>query len=341
MKRSLTEAEAFRAQELLIERATYGLDAAQAAELAALGADDDVSFDLAAAAIDVATVRYEELPAGVADKILVASGVSRAQVPQTLAGVAPPRLIDTRESRTEPPASLAAPVASFPGASTTSASAAGGPVIGHVVPLPAAPAPTVPLAPAPIPAAAAAAEAPVIPIRRRSRAPLVAAWTAAAACLALAAGAVLWARGRATPTAPATLSPAEARAELLASTPDAATFAWTRTGDAAATAASGDVVWSPSKQRGYMRFVGLAPNDPKQAQYQLWIFDQLRDERFPVDGGVFDVSSTGEVVVAISPKLAVGGATLFAVTVEAPGGVVVSKRERIVVTAAPAPAKQG
>jgi hypothetical protein len=277
-------------------------------------------------------VRYEELPAGVADKILVASGVARAGVPQTLAGVAPPRMIDTRDSRTtEPPASLAAPVASFPGSSS-----AGGPVIGHVVPLPAAPAPTVSPAPTPVPPA----EAPVIPIRRRSRAPLIAAWTAAAACLALAAGAVIWARGRApTAPSPATLSPAEARAELLATAPDAATFAWSRTTDAAATAASGDVVWSPSKQRGYMRFVGLAPNDPKVTQYQLWIFDELRDEKFPVDGGVFDVSSTGEVVVAISPKLAVGGATLFAVTVEAPGGVVVSKRERIVVTAAPA--KQG
>jgi hypothetical protein len=41
------------------------------------------------------------------------------------------------------------------------------------------------------------------------------------------------------------------------------------------------------------------------------------------------------VIVKIAPKLLVGEAVLFAVTVEAPGGVVVSKRERIVVTAAP------
>ena len=48
---------------------------------------------------------------------------------------------------------------------------------------------------------------------------------------------------------------------------------------------------------------------------------------------VFDVTSTGEVIVPINPKLHVTDATLFAVTVERPGGVVVSMRERIVVTA--------
>ena len=59
----------------------------------------------------------------------------------------------------------------------------------------------------------------------------------------------------------------------------------------------------------------------------------MRDQAFPVDGGVFDVNSNGEVVVAITPKLRVNDLGMFAVTVEKPGGVVVSKRERIVVTA--------
>ena len=83
-----------------------------------------------------------------------------------------------------------------------------------------------------------------------------------------------------------------------------------------------------------MRFKGLAANDAKQIQYQLWIFDADRPEATPVDGGVFDVASNGEVIVPISAKLPVGKPTLFAVTIERPGGVVVSKRERIVVTAA-------
>jgi anti-sigma-K factor RskA len=129
--------------------------------------------------------------------------------------------------------------------------------------------------------------------------------------------------------------PSQGRAELLASASDAHALAWTATADAAAHGASGDVVWSNAQQRGYMRFVGLQANDPKAWQYQLWIFDRTRDEAFPVDGGVFDVSASGEVVVAISAKLRVDDASLFAVTVERPGGVVVSKRERIVVTAKP------
>jgi hypothetical protein len=160
----------------------------------------------------------------------------------------------------------------------------------------------------------------------------IAPWLAAAACLLVAAGAVwfAWQRQQATPI----ISPADARSSLLASTTDAKPIAWSATADANATGASGDVVWSTAQQRGYMRFVGLAANDPKQFQYQLWIFDKNRDDKYPVDGGVFDVSSTGEVIVAISPKLHVSDATLFAVTVERPGGVVVSKRERIVVTAA-------
>ena len=84
-----------------------------------------------------------------------------------------------------------------------------------------------------------------------------------------------------------------------------------------------------------MRFVGLAAHDPTKTQYQLWIFDKDRDDKYPVDGGVFDAGPNGEVIIKISPKLHVDEPVLFAVTVEASGGVVVSKRERIVVTAAP------
>ena len=288
MKRPLNEIEAFRAQELLYERATAGLDDAQAAELAALGVEDDISFDLAAAAVDLATVEIVEMPAGLADKVLATVGIPPAisQVPATLAGVAPPR-----------------------------------------------------------PLAVPQREAPVIPITRvprRSRAPMIFAVSAAAACLALAIGAVLWARDQKPEVITKTIvqvpvqpSPSEARQQLIDASKDVTTLVWTATADPAATGASGDVVWSASKQKGFMRFKGLQPNDPAKTQYQLWIFDKNRDEKFPVDGGVFDVDSNGEVIVAISAKLPVADPTLFAVTVEAPGGVVVSKRERIVVTAAP------
>ena len=41
------------------------------------------------------------------------------------------------------------------------------------------------------------------------------------------------------------------------------------------------------------------------------------------------------MIIPITAKLSVDEPVLFAVTIEKPGGVVVSKRERIVVTAAP------
>lgn len=50
-----------------------------------------------------------------------------------------------------------------------------------------------------------------------------------------------------------------------------------------------DVVWSTRAQRGVMRLIGLKSNDARRWQYQLWIFDKTRDQRYPVDGGVFDV----------------------------------------------------
>ncbi len=147
---------------------------------------------------------------------------------------------------------------------------------------------------------------------------------------AVAAGLMLLVLGRGGPTAPPTTPPpAEARAALIASAPDARAITWTRTQDPAAASAEGDVVWSDSRQQGYLRFRGLPANDPNANQYQLWIFDAERDERYPVDGGVFDVSPSGETIVPIRAKISVSRATLFAITVERPGGVVVSDRSRL------------
>ena len=132
---------------------------------------------------------------------------------------------------------------------------------------------------------------------------------------------------------PRVRTPGERRAELLAQAPDVRTIGWSATPDPDAKGANGDVVWSESRQQGYMRIRGLAANDPKAAQYQLWIFDGKRDQAHPVDGGVFDMVD-GEVIVPIRAAIRVFEPKLFAVTVERPGGVVVSKRERIVLTAA-------
>ena len=116
----------------------------------------------------------------------------------------------------------------------------------------------------------------------------------------------------------------------VASAADAILVEWSPGADATGAEASGEIVWSGDAQTGVMRFRGLAPNPPSEFQYQLWIFDEDRDDRYPVDGGVFDVpGGTMEAEVPIRAKLDVAEPTLFAVTVERPGGVVVSSRERI------------
>jgi hypothetical protein len=130
-------------------------------------------------------------------------------------------------------------------------------------------------------------------------------------------------------------SPAGLMAALQAR-PETLVLPWSATDDPAAGGAEGAVLWNPAEQAGLMRFRGLEANDPTVAQYQLWIFDAERDDRFPVDGGVFDVpAGAEEVLVPIRARLPVGEAVLFAITVEAPGGVVVSSRERIALVAQP------
>ena len=83
-----------------------------------------------------------------------------------------------------------------------------------------------------------------------------------------------------------------------------------------------------------MRFRGLSVNDPATRQYQLWIFDKNQSDKTPIDGGVFDIRSDGEVIVPIHAKLRVQEVVLFAITIEKPGGVVVSSREQLPLLAA-------
>jgi len=103
------------------------------------------------------------------------------------------------------------------------------------------------------------------------------------------------------------------------------------TKDPAAAGVTGDVVWDPVTQRGFLHFAGLAANDPAVHQYQIWIFDAVRDKRYPVSGGVFDVpANAAEVVIPIRAALMIAQPAAFAVTVEKPGGVMVSGLEHVV-----------
>jgi hypothetical protein len=170
-------------------------------------------------------------------------------------------------------------------------------------------------------------------------------WLAAAACLVLAV--IAWNRApppaaqvnvpAVTPPAALPLPPpsaAEQRAALLAKA-ESLKINFGATKDPAAAGVSGDVVWDPATQRGFLRLVGLAANDPSVHQYQLWIFDARRDQRYPVDGGVFDIPANAtEVLVPIRAALPVLSAKAFAVTVEKPGGAVVSGRQHVVVLGA-------
>ncbi len=161
----------------------------------------------------------------------------------------------------------------------------------------------------------------------------IVAWVVAVACLLLAM--FVLRRERASPL----LTPVEERALLLERAPDVVKIPWAPAGDPAGKRATGDVVWSTENQAGYLRFKGLAENDPKNNQYQLWIFDATQDKRYPIDGGVFDFGPasvnkvTGDTVVPIRAKLRVASPQMFAVTVEKPGGVVVSSRNRLALIA--------
>jgi hypothetical protein len=170
-------------------------------------------------------------------------------------------------------------------------------------------------------------------------------WLAAAACLVLAVFG--WMRSPAPleappvavlpptpqpapPPPPAPPTPAEERAALLAKS-DSIKVTLGATKDPAAKGVSGDAVWDPMTQKGFLHFVGLASNDPAVKQYQMWIFDAARDQRYPIDGGVFDVpADVNEVVIPINASLPVTKAAAFAVTVEKSGGVVVSARQHVV-----------
>ncbi|NUO53398.1 MAG: anti-sigma factor [Polyangiaceae bacterium] len=312
-----------RALALSCDRALTGLDPRREAELVSLlppGQMPDVRLELAAAAIVLSDmVIDQQLPDHLANKILAAAAnAPRGPAPITGGGtmLLPQQQPHARTELYMPQASVEQP-RSVPPSSAAS--------------------------PSNVPSSN------VVPLAKRRGSILP--WLAAAACLAIAAGSIYAMRlpkpaiavrispNEALPDlsarpAPSEPSVAEKKQRLMSEAKDVVKVAWSPTKDAAGQGETGEVVWSNERQEGYMTFRTVAKNDPTKSQYQLWIFDGERDERYPVDGGVFDVDpSSGEVVVPISAKVKVAKPTLFAVTVEAPGGVVVSKRERIVVAA--------
>lgn len=205
------------------------------------------------------------------------------------------------------------------------------------------PLPTLKLADAPVPVSIAAGD-----ISRVSQPIPWFPWLVAAASIAVTGFVLL----RPSPALPAR-SPAEQRDQLIAQTdPDSLLrYNWTATDDPAVVSeVSGELIWDDATDQGYMTISGLQINNPSEFQYQLWIFDATRPlnelpqfagafdgllTQRPIDGGVFDITSTGEVVIPIDAKLLVKQGIAFAVTVERPGGVVVSDRARVPLLALP------
>lgn len=157
---------------------------------------------------------------------------------------------------------------------------------------------------------------------------------AAAACVALAVN--IWftrsqpqgptVAGGPTPTASPAKPDMKAQFDEMMASPNMIKAKWSPAG---AKDVSGEVVWSDAKQAGFMRFRGLPVNDATKEQYQLWIFENAKLEEHPKDGGVFDITADGDVIIPIDAKLAAKDPKIFAITVEKPGGVVVSDRKKI------------
>ncbi len=93
--------------------------------------------------------------------------------------------------------------------------------------------------------------------------------------------------------------------------------------------AEAQVAWDAATQRGVLRVRNLPANDAAESQYQLWILDAARpaeDGRNRVDGGVFDApDADGWQEIVFEAKLPVLDCSGFALTLEPPGGSVVSE----------------
>lgn len=144
------------------------------------------------------------------------------------------------------------------------------------------------------------------------------------------------AKATASPTPAPSLT--EQRNRLIADATDLTRAEWAGGPYEPTKGVTGEVVWSDAKQQGYMTFRGLPINDANLEAYQLWIFEETQLEEIPKDGGVFNVTANGEVIIPIDAKLRTISPKAFAITIEKPGGVMRSDRKKLAALAPVKPA---
>jgi anti-sigma-K factor RskA len=138
-------------------------------------------------------------------------------------------------------------------------------------------------------------------------------WMAAAACLVLAG--LAWRRASgADPIAVTEKDPNKTVVQVAA---------WD---GGPGKSVHGRLCWSEDQQCGYLKLQGLPPNDCEH-QYQLWIIDQ-RGTGERISGGTFNCTGSGECTVPFRPALHVQDAQEFAITMEKPGGTMMSDMSR-------------
>ncbi|MBA2621112.1 MAG: anti-sigma factor [Acidobacteria bacterium] len=131
-----------------------------------------------------------------------------------------------------------------------------------------------------------------------------------------------------TANPPATELPVvQTREQLLASAPDVVQKSWTF--EEKDKKVFGDVVWSNALQKGFVRLRDMPALDPNRETYQLWIVDEARGKKAPVNAGIFNVGQAGEVLVPINAQLRIIKPKSFAISKEKAGSAV-SKPSRIV-----------
>lgn len=95
---------------------------------------------------------------------------------------------------------------------------------------------------------------------------------------------------------------------------------------------AGSIVWNQADQQGVMHLENLPVNNPKDYQYQLWIFESA-DQEAPIDGGVFNITSADQKILIDAKTRVNNEPVLYAITMEKPGGVPRSDRSRLPVVA--------